>query len=369
MLVGAVRETKASEGRVALTPAGVRELTRHGHRVLVERGAGVGSGFADSAYLVAGATMLGAEAVWAESDLLLKVKEPLEHEYRFLRPDLTLFTYLHLAANQPLVDALCESGVTAIAYETVEDGEGTLPLLAPMSEIAGRLATQAGAYFMQAPVGGCGRLIGGAPGVAPARVLVIGGGAVGMSAARVAVGMGAEVTILDRSMRRIRQLEEYFETRAKVLMSDAPTLAEELADSDLVIGAVLIPGERAPHLVSHDLLAEMSPGSVVVDVAIDQGGCSAASHPTTHEDPVFSVEGILHYCVANMPGAVPATSTMALTNATLPQVLSLADRGTEFALESSPDLAAGLNVRAGQITHPAVALACAPPAVATAPSI
>jgi alanine dehydrogenase len=368
MRVGVVRETKTSEGRVALTPAGARELSSRGHAVLVERGAGERAGFADNAYRVAGAALVDRDAAWAESELLLKVKEPLEHEFAHLRPDLTIFTYLHLAADPPLVEALCRSGVTAIAYETVEEHDGTLPLLAPMSEIAGRLATQAGAYFMQAPVGGAGHLIGGAPGVAPARVLVIGGGAVGTSAARVAVGMGADVTILDRSLRRIRQLEEYFDGRARVLMSDPPTLAEEVAAADLVIGAVLVPGHRSPHLIGHEMLAEMATGSVIVDVAIDQGGCSEASHPTTHEDPVFSVEGVLHYCVANMPGAVPATSTKALTNATLPYVLQLADRGVDVALETSPELAAGLNVRGGEIVHPDVAIACERPTPALAPN-
>jgi len=367
MRVGVVKETKTAEGRVALTPAGARELIARGHSVLVERGAGAGAGFADNAYRVAGASLIDRDAVWAGSELLLKVKEPLAHEYEYLRPDLTLFTYLHLAADPPLVEALRRSGVTAIAYETVEESDGALPLLAPMSEIAGRLATQAGAYFMQAPNGGSGNLIGGAPGVAPARVLVIGGGAVGTSAARVAVGMGAEVTVLDRSLRRIRQLEEYFDGRARVLMSDSPTLAEELASSELVIGAVLVPGRRSPHLISREMLAEMVGGSVIVDVAIDQGGCSEASHPTTHEDPVFNVEGVLHYCVANMPGAVPATSTKALTNATLPYVLQLADRGVDAALETSLELSSGLNVRGGEIVHPAVAAACEQPAAALAP--
>ena len=358
MRVGVVRETKTAEGRVALTPAGARELVDRGHDVLVERGAGEGSGFPDAAYLVAGAALEECGSVWGESELLLKVKEPLVHEYGYLRPDLTVFTYLHLAADPVLADALCESGVTAFAYETVEERDGSLPLLAPMSEIAGRLATQAGAYFMQSPVGGCGTLIGGAPGVAPGRVLVIGGGAVGTSAARVAVGMGAEVTVLERSLGRIRELEQLFDGRVRVLMSDASTLAEEAIGADLVIGAVLVPGHRAPHLIDLDLLAEMPDGTVLVDVAIDQGGCSAASRPTTHEDPVFLAEGVLHYCVANMPGAVASTSTRALTNATLPYVMRIAEEGVETAWQTCRELHAGLNVRGGAVVHPAVGEAC-----------
>ncbi|MFN8215937.1 MAG: alanine dehydrogenase [Solirubrobacterales bacterium] len=358
MRVAVVRETKTAEGRVALTPAGAREFATRGHEVLVERGAGQRAGFSDSAYLVAGARLVDRETAWGESELVLKVKEPIATEYGYLRPDLTLFTYLHLAADPPQVEALLESGATAIAYETVQAADGSLPLLAPMSEIAGRLATQAGAYFMQAPVGGGGNLIGGAPGVAPARVLVIGGGAVGTTAARVAVGMGADVVILERSLRRIRQLDDLFDGRAKVIMSDPATVAEELVAADLVIGAVLVPGRRAPHLIGLEMLGEMREGAVVVDVAIDQGGCSEASRPTTHENPVFSVEGVLHYCVANMPGAVPPTSTRALTNATLPYALELADAGIDGALASNPELASGLNVRAGQIVHPAVAAAC-----------
>jgi alanine dehydrogenase len=355
MRVGVAAETKVAEGRVALTPAGTRELTARGHEVLVEGGAGARSGFPDSSYRVAGATVLDQPALWERSELLLKVKEPLPHEYDLLRPDLTLFTYLHLAAEPALTEALRNSGVTAIAYETVTEADGSLPLLAPMSEIAGRLATQVGAYFMLDPVGGSGHLIGGAPGVAPARVLVIGGGAVGTAAARVAIGMGAEVTVLDRDLRRIRQLEEQLDGRARILFSDEATLAEELASSELAIGAVLIPGARAPHLINEEMLAEMRVGSVIVDVAIDQGGCSVASRPTTHEDPVFAVDGIVHYCVANMPGAVPATSTKALTNSTMPYVLRLADRGVEAALETSAELAAGLNVIDGAVVHPAIA--------------
>jgi alanine dehydrogenase len=355
MVVGVVTEIKPAERRVALTPAGAAELDARGARVLVQRGAGDGSGFDDAAYVAAGAEIApSAEDVWGTADLLLKVKEPIEPEYGLLRDDLTLFTYLHLAADRPLIDALVGAGTTAIAYETVEDRDGRLPLLAPMSEIAGRLATQAGAYFLQDPMGGNGTLIGGAPGVAPASVLVIGGGHVGTHAARVACGMGARVTILERSLPRLRELEERFAGSATVLMSDSLTVEQELERSDLVIGAVLIPGAAAPRLVPRDALASMRRRAVLVDVAIDQGGCAETSRPTTHGDPVYTVEDVLHYCVANMPGAVPATSTRALTNATLPYVLALA-AGVEPALAADPGLAAGVNVRDGAIVHPEVA--------------
>jgi alanine dehydrogenase len=355
MVVGVVKEIKPAERRVALTPAGAAELSARGHRVLVETAAGAGSGFGDESYVAAGAEIVAAAAdVWGESDLLLKVKEPIEAEYGSLRAGQTLFTYLHLAADLPLIDALAEARTTAIAYETVTDRNGALPLLAPMSEIAGRLATQAGAYFLQAPMGGNGTLIGGAPGVAPASVLVIGGGHVGTHAARVACGMGANVTILERSLPRIRELEDRFADHATVLMSDALTLEQELERADLVVGAVLIPGAAAPRLVPRAALATMRSRAVLVDVAIDQGGCAETSRPTTHGDPVFDVDDVLHYCVANMPGAVPATSTRALTNATLSYVLALAE-GTEAALAADPGLAGGLNVDDGEIVHPSVA--------------
>jgi alanine dehydrogenase len=354
MRVGVVKELKPGEQRVALTPAAARELAGDGHEVLVEAGAGAGSGLPDAAYESAGATLVAdAEDVWRRSDLLLKVKEPVAVEYGRLHEDLILFTYLHLAANLPLIDALMQSGVTAIAYETVEDDRGTLPLLAPMSEIAGRLAAQAGAFFLQGSMGGPGILIGGAPGVPAARVLVLGGGVVGTHAARVASGMGAQVTILETSLARIRELEAHFEQRARVLMSDALTLEAELADADLVIGAVLVRGAVAPKLVQRSDLATMRPRSVLVDVAIDQGGCFATSRPTTHQEPTYEVDGVLHYCVANMPGAVPATSTRALTNATLPYIRQLA-RGPVKAL-SEPGLRRGLNVRRGQLLYGPVA--------------
>lgn len=358
MRVGVVKEIKPQERRVALTPAGALELTRAGHEVLVEQEAGVGSGFEDAAYEQAGARIVASvDEVWKTSELLLKVKEPIAPEYARLNPDATLFTYLHLAPDPDLTEALMQSRTTAIAYETVEDAAGGLPLLAPMSEIAGRLATQAGAYWLQAPYGGNGTLIGGAPGVAPARVLVIGGGAVGTHAARVAVGMGADVTILERSIPRIKHLEELFDGRAvRVLMSDTLTLQRELATSDLVVGAVLIPGAKAPHLIRREDLALMQPGSVITDVAIDQGGCAETSRPTTHAEPTYVVDGIVHYCVANMPGAVPRTSTRALTNATLPYVLRLAS-GVDAALAADPGLARGLNVKGGEIVNAEVAAA------------
>ncbi|WP_320669383.1 alanine dehydrogenase [Patulibacter defluvii] len=356
MRVGVVTEIKPAERRVALTPAGAHELADRGHEVLVQAGAGVGSGFADAAYVAAGARIVDeAEQVWADSELLLKVKEPIAPEYELLNPNATLFTYLHLAAAPALTEALVKCGTTAIAYETVTGPGGKgLPLLAPMSEVAGRLAAQAGAYFLQAPLGGRGVLIGGVPGVAPARVVVIGGGVVGTNAARVAVGMGAEVTILERSIARLVELEQYFDGRARVLMSDALTLREEVAHADVVIGAVLVAGAAAPKLISREMLSEMRSRAVIVDVAIDQGGCAETSTPTTHDDPTYLVDDVLHYCVANMPGGVPATSTRALTNATLPYVKALADHGPDAAFDAMPGLRDGVNVRDGKITIPAV---------------
>jgi alanine dehydrogenase len=357
--VGTVREIKPGEGRVAVTPGGVRALLEDGHAVFVEAGAGARAGFSDRAYIEAGARVTNAESIWSESELLLKVKEPIPSEFGRICPDQILFTFLHLAANPQLVDALLSSGATAVAYETVRDSTGGLPLLAPMSEIAGRLATQAGAYFLQDPLGGRGVLIGGAAGVAPARVLVLGGGVVGMHAARVAVGMGANVTILEVSPSRLTALEGQFETRARVLMSDPSALCDELATADLIIGAVLRPGERTPSLISRQSLGLMRDRAVLADVAIDQGGCAETSRPTSHEDPIFAVDGVLHYCVANMPGAVPITSTRALTNATLPYIRKIAALGIDEAVASEPGLADGINVRDHKITHPAVSQAYA----------
>lgn len=362
MVVGVVREIKEAEGRVALTPAGARELVAHGHDVLLESGAGRRAGFDDEHYIAEGARLTpGADQVWEASDLLLKVKEPIELEYPRLRGGQILFTYLHLAADPRLVEALTAAGSTAVAYETIEDATGRLPLLAPMSEVAGRLAAQTGAYFLQEPMGGPGVLMGGVPGVRPARVLIIGGGVVGTHAARVATGMGADVTILERSLARIRDLEQLFQNRATVLASDALTLEREVEWADLVIGAVLVPGTRAPRLVGRSMLEGMAPGSVVVDVAIDQGGCIETSRPTTHTSPTFVEAGVLHYCVANMPGGVPRTSTQALTNATLPYILRLADDGLERALASDPGLARGLNVHGGRVVFQPVLDALAAP--------
>ena len=355
MRVGVAREIKPQEYRVALTPAGARELVQRGHEVLVEAGAGVGSAFPDEAYERSGASIVPVDDVWAGSDLLLKVKEPIEPEYARLRPGLTLFTYLHIAADEPLTRALVDSGVTAVAYETVETDEGALPLLAPMSEIAGRLASQAGAHYLERPKGGRGLLLGGVAGVAPGRVLVIGGGIVGYNAAVIAIGMGAQVTILERSVDRMRYLEQILSGRVSLLMSSSLQIEEALKEADLVIGAVLIPGALAPKLVTREMLGGMKQSSVLVDVAIDQGGCAETSRPTTHDDPVYTVDGVIHYCVANMPGAVPITSTRALTNVTLPYVEEIADHGLVEAIGRDRALARGVNVVAGRITYEAVA--------------
>jgi alanine dehydrogenase len=353
--IGVVKEIKPDEYRVALTPAGALELIRRGHEVVIEGGAGVGSAFADSAYERVGARIGSTGDIWNDSELLLKVKEPVQEEYLKLREGLVLFTYLHIAADEPLTHALAESGVTAVAYETVETDDRRLPLLAPMSEIAGRLAAQAGAYFLEKPLGGRGLLLGGVPGVAPGRVLVIGGGIVGYNAAVIAIGLGANVTILERSIDRMRQLDEILSGRVSLVMSSSLQIAESIKDSDVVIGAVLIPGARAPKLITRAMLGDMKEGSVFCDVAIDQGGSAETSRPTTHSDPVYVVEGVTHYCVANMPGAVPITATKGLTNATLPYVESIADYGLREAVERDPALARGVNVVEGKITYEAVA--------------
>ena len=355
MRIGVAKEIKPQEYRVALTPAGARELVQRGHEVLVESGAGLGSAFPDDAYERAGARIATLDDVWASSDLLLKVKEPIASEYPRLREGLTLFTYLHVAADEPLTRALVESGITAVAYETVETDTGALPLLAPMSEIAGRLAPQAGADHLEKPKGGRGILLGGVAGVAPARVLVIGGGMVGYNAAVIALGMGAQVTVLERSVERMRSLEQILSGRVQLLMSSSLQLEESIKEADLVIGAVLIPGALAPKLVTREMLGTMKESSVFVDVAIDQGGCAETSKPTTHDDPVYTVDGVIHYCVANMPGAVPITSTRALTNVTLPYVEELADYGVLDAIRRDPALARGVNIIGGRITYEAVA--------------
>jgi alanine dehydrogenase len=362
MRVGVPREIKRDEYRVAITPAGVRELTARGHDVLLEAGAGEGSALADEQFQAQGAQIVpDAASLFDAAELVLKVKEPQASEVELLRPGQTLFTYLHLAAEPELARALQESGATCIAYETVEDAHGRLPLLAPMSEVAGKIATQAGAFMLEKPLGGRGILLGGVPGVAAATVLVIGGGVVGMNAAFIAIGMEADVFVFDRSIDRLRELDVTFGGRASTVYSSTLAIEEMLPAADLVIGCVLIHGGRAPHVITREQLALMRRHAVLVDVSIDQGGCFETSRPTTHSEPTFEVDEITHYCVTNMPGAVPITSTYALTNATLPYVIELAENGVEEALESDPALGLGLNVRAGEITHPAVAEALAVP--------
>jgi len=356
MKVGVPTEIKPDEYRVALTPAGARELGEHGHEVLVQSGAGTGSALDDDAYLAQGARIVpDAESVFAEAEMVLKVKEPQRSEVDLLRPGQILFTYLHLAADRDLTLALCASGAISIAYETVEDAEGKLPLLAPMSEIAGKLATQAGAFMLEKPFGGRGILLGGVPGVAAATVMIIGGGVVGMNAAFIAIGMEAEVLVFDKSIDRLRGLDIALGGRASTVYSSTLSVEEMLPRVDLVIGAVLVHGARAPRIVKREQLKLMKRGAVLVDVSIDQGGCFETSRPTTHSDPTYEVDGVLHYCVANMPGAVPITSTYALTNATLPYVLLLANHGVEGAIARDPGLHLGVNVAGGHVTHPAVA--------------
>jgi alanine dehydrogenase len=358
MKIGVPTEIKSDEYRVAITPAGVRELSARGHEVFVQAGAGEGSAMSDEQFRAQGAQILpDADAVFAQAELVLKVKEPQPIEVARLRDGQTLFTYLHLAAEPELARGLMDSGATCIAYETVEDAEGRLPLLAPMSEVAGKIATQAGAFMLEKPLGGRGILLGGVPGVAAATVLVIGGGVVGMNAAFIAIGMQADVFVFDRSIDRLRELEVAFAGRASTVYSSTLAIEEMLPVADLVIGAVLVHGGRAPHVVTREQLRLMKPHAVLVDVSIDQGGCFETSRPTTHSDPTYEVDGITHYCVTNMPGAVPITSTYALTNATLPYLMELADRGVEEALAHNPGLGMGLNVAGGEITHPAVAQA------------
>ena len=355
MLIGCPKEIKPQEFRVGLTPAAAREAVAHGHGVLVETGAGLGAGFADADYTAAGARVArSAEEVFAAADLVVKVKEPQPGERAMLREGQVLFTYLHLAPDPDQTRDLIASGVTAIAYETVTDRAGGLPLLAPMSEVAGRLAPQTGAWTLQKANGGRGVLMGGVPGVRPANVVIIGGGVVGTAAARVAVGMGANVTVLDRSVPRMSYLDDIFMGRLTTQYSSAEAIEALLPTADMIVGAVLIPGAAAPKLVRRAQLSAMQPGAAVVDVAIDQGGCFETSRPTTHQDPIYEVDGVMHYCVANMPGAVPRTSTQALSNATLPFLLALADKGWQQACEDDPHLLAGLNVHAGQLTNYAV---------------
>jgi alanine dehydrogenase len=355
MKIGCPTEIKPQEFRVGMTPDAAREAVNHGHEVLIQSGAGVGAGFTDEDYIAAGAKMIGTAAeVFAEAEMIVKVKEPQAVERKMLREGQLLFTYLHLAPDPEQTKDLLESGCTAIAYETVTDDRGGLPLLAPMSEVAGRLAPQVGAWTLQKANGGRGVLMGGVPGVAPAKVVVIGGGVVGTHAAKIAAGMGADVTVLDRSLTRLRYLDDVFGGTFKNQYSTAGATADLVREADMVIGAVLIPGAAAPKLVSRAQLSEMKPGAALVDVAIDQGGCFETSRATTHADPIYEVDGIMHYCVANMPGAVARTSTQALGNATLPFLLNLANKGWKQACEDDPHLLNGLNVHAGQLTYYAV---------------
>jgi alanine dehydrogenase len=356
MRIGVPKEIKPDEYRVAITPAGVREMVEHGHDVVVEAGAGEGSAIADAQFEAQGARLVPAAAdVFAEAEMVLKVKEPQPAEIEMLSPGQLLFTYLHLAPDPEQTRGLRESGATCVAYETVEDAHGRLPLLAPMSEIAGKIAAQAGAFMLEKPLGGRGILLGGVPGVPAANVMVIGGGVVGMNAAFIAIGMEADVFVYDKSIDRLRELEVAFGGRCSTVYSTTLAIEEMLPRADLVIGAVLVHGARAPYVVRREQLALMKPGAVLVDVAIDQGGCFETSRPTTHRDPTFEVEGITHYCVANMPGAVPITSTYALTNATMPYAIALADHGVVGAIRRDPGLRLGVNVAAGEVTHPAVA--------------
>jgi alanine dehydrogenase len=355
MRIGVPAEVKSGENRVGLTPAAVRELAALGHPVLVESGAGAGGAFADDDYSAAGAELATVDEVWSRAELVLKVKEPLPVEYGRLREGQILFTYLHLAADEELTSALVASGATCIAYETVQLESGELPLLAPMSEVAGRLATQMGAWALEKPQGGRGVLLGGVPGVRPAKVVIIGGGMVGTNAALIALGMHADVLVLERSVERMRELELLLDGRVTLAMSNRQQLEESIETADLVVGAVLIPGAKAPTLVSREMLGCMQTGSVLVDVAIDQGGCFETSRPTTHSEPIYKVDGIVHYCVTNMPGAVPITSTKALVNVTLPYVEAIAERGLAAALRADPALAGGVNVANRVVTHEAVA--------------
>jgi alanine dehydrogenase len=362
MIIGVPKEVKDKETRVALTPAGARELKAHGHDVLVERNAGELSAFPDELYQEAGAEIVGEAAyVWDKSELIVKVKEPTATEYVFFRPELTLFTYLHLAPLPELTEALVSKKVTAIAYETVRDAQGTLPLLTPMSEVAGRMSVQVGATFLEKQYGGRGLLLGGVPGVPPAEVTILGGGIVGTNAAKIALGMGAKVTIIDRNLHRLRDLDDIFNGRIFTLASNSHNIAESVRTADLVIGGVLIPGAAAPKLVTAAMVKTMKRGAVIVDVAIDQGGCIETAHPTTHSDPSYQVDGVVHYCVTNMPGAVPNTSTLALTNATFPYLQRLVEHGPKQALRADAGFAEGVNTHAGLLTCQPVAESQAKP--------
>jgi alanine dehydrogenase len=356
MIIGVAKEVKDHETRVGLVPSGVTALREAGHEVLVETHAGEGSTISDGEYSQAGGTVVAsASDVWSKADVVIKVKEPQPSEYKFFRPKLTLFTYLHLAPLPDLTEQMLQSGMTGVAYETIVDRDGSLPLLTPMSEVAGRMAVQVGAQYLERPNGGRGILLGGVPGVAPANVAILGGGVVGTNAAKIAVGMGAHVTIIDRSLNRLRELDDIFNGGVVTLASNAWTISETLKLTDLAIGGVLIPGASAPKLVRREMIAGMRRGSVVVDVAIDQGGCFETSHATTHTDPVYSVDNVIHYCVSNMPAAVPHTSTFALTNATFPYLLEIANKGLERACAEHAGLKAGVNIWQGHVTYRGVA--------------
>ncbi len=357
MLIGVTKEIKANEHRVGITPAGVKALKDHGHAVMIESGAGLGSRISDDDYKAAGATMMPVADVWAKADMIMKVKEPLQSEYKYFREGLLLFTYLHLAADKPQTDALLNAGVVGLAYETVQPDDRTLPLLAPMSEVAGRMSIQVGANILTKQAGGCGVLLGGVPGVQRGKVVIVGGGIVGTNAAKMAIGIGAEVTILDNNLNRLRYLDDIFGARVQTMASNSHNIAAAVKDADLVIGSVLIPGAKCPQLVTEEMIQTMRPGSAVVDVAIDQGGAveTTAGHPTTHEHPTFVKHDVVHYSVANIPGAVPIASTYALTNATLPYALQLADKGWKKACSDNIALARGLNTIYGKCTFKGVA--------------
>lgn len=356
MRIGIPKEIKQGESRVGMTPAGVAELIKHGHKVFVQHTAGEGSGFPDVAYEHVGAEILSTiEDVYAQSEMIIKVKEPIEPEYALIRKDQLVYTYFHFASDRPLTEAMIKSGAVCLTYETVEEADHSLPLLRPMSEVAGRMAVLNGAYYLQKTKGGKGKLISGVPGVRPTKVLVLGGGTVGEAAARMAAGMGADVVITDISLPRLRQLSIELPANVTTLYSSEHNIRQELRDADIIIGSVLVPGDKTPHLITRDMLSLMEPGTVLVDVAIDQGGCFETSHPTTHAEPVYTVDGIVHYCVANIPGAVPNTSTLALTNATLKYALQLADKGWRKACEENPALCKGLNIVEGKVVFKPVA--------------
>jgi len=356
MIIGVPKEIKNNENRVGVTPAGVIELVRNGHTVYVQSIAGVGSGFADDDYLRAGASILQSiEEVYGVAEMIIKVKEPIESEYSLIREDQLLFTYFHFASYEPLTHAMIERKAVCLAYETVEKADRSLPLLVPMSEVAGRMAIQEGAKYLEKPMGGRGILLGGVPGVRPAKVLIIGGGVVGTNAAKIAAGMGADVTIMDNNLQRLRYLDDIMPANVNTFMSNEYNIRELLPTHDLIVGAVLIPGAKAPHLITRAMLKQMRPGTVVVDVAVDQGGCIETCKPTTHENPTYVIDDVVHYCVANMPGAVPYTSTLALTNATLPYALQLANKGWKKACAESTELLKGLNVVQGKVVYQGVA--------------